>query len=489
MTRIRILFVILIVVLLGGCVRGESTAAAPTLETAPATVPPAETPVMELPTQTPEPVPPAEPAAGIRYDFDLSIDYYSHFVDVVQKIEYVNQTGDTLSDIALLVYPALFPGSFALDSMEINGQPYQAYRLDNKRLTLALPRALAPFEAITIQLKYRLNLPAREGTYGWTARQTNLGNWHPFIPAYLPGSGWVEHDPWVVNEFLVGEFLVYPSADYRVAVRMADGQESVLLAAPAVEQVVEGARIYQLSAARTFTLSLSDQYQMSELVANGVTIRSYYFAEHAYGGAEVVNLAARSLDVFSKRFGAYPRASLTVVEADFLHGMEFDGLFYLSRGFYGFYDGGAQNNLTIITAHETAHQWFFILLHNDQALEPWLDEALCTYSEIIYYETYHPELVDWWWNNRVNFFDPSGAININIYEADGYEEYRDTVYLNGAKFLAELRSAIGDDAFFRLLTVYVEQNRGKIATRDTFFTLLDAVTDVDNSGLVGKYFK
>ncbi len=489
MTRTRTFFVILAVVLLAGCVRGNVTPTAPIVEPITATLPPAETAVPAPPTPTLTPQPPAEAAAGIRYDFDLSIDYYSHFVDVLQKIEYQNQSGDTLSEIVLLVYPALFPGSFALESMEINGQPYQAYRLDNKRLTLPLPRALAPFESISIQLKYRLNLPAREGTYGWTARQTNLGNWHPFIPAYLPGTGWVEHDPWVVNEFLVGEFLVYPSADYRVVVRMADGQQTVTLAAPAVEQLVEGARVYELPAARTFTISLSDQYQMTELVANGVTIRSYYFAEHAYGGAEVVNLAAKSLDVFSKRFGQFPRESLTVVEADFLHGMEFDGLFYLSRGFYGFYDGGAQNNLTIITAHETAHQWFFSLVHNDQALEPWLDEALCTYSELVYYETYHPELVDWWWNNRVNFFNPSGAININIYDATGYEAYRDTVYLNGAKFLAELRTAIGDDAFFRLLTAYVEQNRNKIATRETFFTLLDAVTDVDTSGLVSKYFK
>ncbi len=477
------------VFILAGCAQplqnDPTPLAAPPTAAATALVSP-ETPTPDF-TATPETL--AIPQTGIQYDFDLTIDYYSHNVDVRQKIAFTNNTGDTLDDLVLLVYPALFPGAFSLQSIELNGQPYLAYQFGNKRITLPLPRALPPGDPLTVDLKYRINLPAREGTFGWTSRQTNLGNWFPFIPAYLPGTGWVEHDPWVVNDFLVGEFLVYPSANYRVNLRMVDGQENVVVAAPAVETAASGGKYYELDQARTFTLSLSDQFQMTELAANGVTIRSYYFSEHAYAGSEVVKLAAKALDVFSQRFGAYPRTSLTVVEADFLHGMEFDGLFFLSRGFYGFYDGGAQNNLTIITAHETAHQWFFSMVHNDQALEPWLDEALCTYSEKIYYETYHPELVEWWWNNRVNYFNPSGKINIRIYDAASYEDYRDTVYLNGAKYFEELRQAIGDDAFFHFLKVYVEQNRNRIANRQIFFNLLDSVTDVNTSSLTQKYFK
>jgi hypothetical protein len=32
-------------------------------------------------------------------------------------------------------------------------------------------------------------------------------------------------------------------------------------------------------------------------------------------------------------------------------------------------------------AHETAHQWFYSLVGNDQARDPWLDEGLATWAE------------------------------------------------------------------------------------------------------------
>jgi aminopeptidase N len=96
-----------------------------------------------------------------------------------------------------------------------------------------------------------------------------------------------------------------------------------------------------------------------------------------------------------------------VVEAGFADGMEYDGLYFLGREYFAAYDGTPQNYLTALAAHETAHQWWYGLVGNDQALEPWLDEALCTYSELLFYEAVYPDLVDWWWTFRVNRFQPS----------------------------------------------------------------------------------
>ena len=86
-----------------------------------------------------------------------------------------------------------------------------------------------------------------------------------------------------------------------------------------------------------------------------------------------------------------------MVEADFLDGMEYDGLYFLSKGFYNLYSGGPADYLTAIAAHETSHQWWYSAIGNDQALEPWLDEALATYSERLFYENLHPEGLVWWW--------------------------------------------------------------------------------------------
>jgi aminopeptidase N len=153
--------------------------------------------------------------------------------------------------------------------------------------------------------------------------------------------------------------------------------------------------------------------------------------------------------------------------------------------------------LTLIAAHETAHQWWYGLVGNDQALEPWLDEAMCTYMERIFYERVYPDyppgsghpLVDWWWSYRVNFYQPTGWVNGTIYDYSGFRPYRDAVYLNGAKFLEDLRNLIGDQTFFAFLQDYATRNAHRQATATDFFAILREHTPEDLSGLLSTYFQ
>jgi hypothetical protein len=138
---------------------------------------------------------------------------------------------------------------------------------------------------------------------------------------------------------------------------------------------------YQLKAARNFVWSVSDQYVLTTTTVGSVSILGYYFAANARAGEAALQTTAEALGLYNDLFGPYPRRSLSVVEADFLDGMEYDGLFFLSKGFYNLYSG----------------QWWYSAVANDQALEPWLDEALSTYSERLYYENIHPQGLDWWW--------------------------------------------------------------------------------------------
>jgi aminopeptidase N len=203
------------------------------------------------------------------------------------------------------------------------------------------------------------------------------------------------------------------------------------------------------------------------------------------------------VELFSRLLAPYPHTTLSVVEADFLDGMEYDGLYFLSRGFYNLYDGTPQGYLTFIAAHETAHQWWYGLVGNDQALEPWLDEAMCTYMEHIFYEQAYTDyqtssgesLLDWWWYYRVNYYDPSGWVDGSLYDFALFRPYRDAIYLNGAKFLNDLRSTIGDQAFFEFLKDYASTEKYKIASADDFFSILKLHTSKDLDALMETYFK
>ncbi|MGE5220983.1 MAG: M1 family aminopeptidase, partial [Omnitrophica WOR_2 bacterium] len=185
----------------------------------------------------------------------------------------------------------------------------------------------------------------------------------------------------------------------------------------------------------------------------------------------------------------YPHKTLSVVEADFLDGMEYDGLYFLSRGFYNLYDGTPKGYLTAIAVHETAHQWWYAQAGNDQAMEPWLDEALCTYSERLYYEEVYPELVGWWWAFRVDFYQPEGWINGSVYDYQGFRPYVNAVYLRGARFLEDLRKTTGDQAFFAFLKDYLERNNQRQVTAREFFDILSMHTTADYQSLITKYFQ
>jgi aminopeptidase N len=172
--------------------------------------------------------------------------------------------------------------------------------------------------------------------------------------------------------------------------------------------------------------------------------------------------------------------------------MEYEGLYFQSRGFFDTYEGSERSYLVAIAVHETAHQWWYGLVANDQALEPWLDEALCTFSELAYYEQRYPQSVDWWWATRVFFYEPSGRIDRSIYGfqdyVDQYLNYRNATYLQGAKFMAALKTELGNEQFYSFLTEYAARNKDQIATGADFFSLLEEFGDVGSWTWLGEYF-
>jgi hypothetical protein len=106
----------------------------------------------------------------------------------------------------------------------------------------------------------------------------------------------------------------------------------------------------------------------------------------------------------------------------------------------------------------------------------------------LYYETHHPELVEWWWEFRVDRFNPRGWVNSTIYDHDSFRPYVNAVYLRGAQFLEALRKRVGNEVFFAFLQDYAAQGAGTQMTADSFFTILAGHAGSAPSDLVAEYF-
>jgi aminopeptidase N len=456
-----------------------------------ATVPPTIAPATEtatLPTGLPaETLVPAPERA--KYTINAALDYAAKTVSVDQAITYPNHSGETLSNLVLAVLPNMWLGSFNLTALRVDEAPVATYDLQGQKLEFTLPAPLAPETTITVSLQYILNLPfaeqqdpsvERPRIYGYTARQVNLANWYPFIVPYEAGRGWVLHDPWYY-----GEHLVYEAADFEV--NFITDPSVIVAASSYADQGGESTR-YILTAGRTFAISASPEFQVVSEQVGDVTISSYYFPFYETPGQAVLDVSAQAVELYSQRFGPYPHKTLAAVMGDFNDGMEYSAFYFLPRDFYNLYDGKPMNYLVFVAAHETAHQWWFERVASDQADHPWLDESLCTYSERLYYEAYHPELVSSWWPYRMYYYDPSAKMDIPIYAGSGFQPYTNATYFVGAYFLEDLRTRIGDEAFFAFLQDYAMQMDGKIAAPQDFFAILRQQTGADISDLIAAYF-
>jgi hypothetical protein len=84
-----------------------------------------------------------------------------------------------------------------------------------------------------------------------------------------------------------------------------------------------------------------------------------------------LDAAANAITAFSRRYAPYPWPAFTVVvEVDRpTLGEEYPTLVFVST------DLGAS-----VVTHETAHQWFYSLVGDDQARDPWLDESLAEWA-------------------------------------------------------------------------------------------------------------
>lgn len=448
------------------------------------------------PTSTPLPAT-ATPTATIspqctQYTLTAELDYPQHRLTISEAVSYSNRSADKLSALVFVVEPDRQAGEFQLTSLHwADGNAVQGFTLAGGELTLPLMQPLAPGQTVEVSLTYMLDLPSARGVLSFDSRQVNLAGWYPYLPPYIEGEGWRINPPGTV-----GEYQVYELADFDVSFMLKEAPAGLVVAASAVNDSAVGGYHYLQKGVRNFTLSASTDYVQLNGLAGQTPVTAYVFSGDETAGQASLETTIQALNLYSSLYGPYTRPSLTLVEADFADGMEYDGLYFLGKEYFKAYTGNPAGYLVALSAHETAHQWWYAMIGSDQARESWLDEALATYSERLFYEHQYPDLVNWWWQTRVQGYSPAGWVNSTIYNFTAFRPYVNAVYLRGAEFLEELRTTIGDEAFFAFLSGYFSsiQAEGQkddlaFSSAARFWDILGQYNQTDVSGLKNRYFK
>jgi len=191
-----------------------------------------------------------------------------------------------------------------------------------------------------------------------------LGSFFPVLA--WDGNDWALDPP---TKLPSAEAWTTPVADFDVRVT-----QSARLSVLASGQQL-GAGKWRAQAVRDFTLALGRFKLVRGTAHVPAPVRVTVGVEPVPGakpGRLFLRRAIVSLERYSALYGPYPWHTYTVVGMADLTGVT-GGLEYPTL----VYQPATSENVP----HETAHPWFYSLVGNDQARDPWLDEGLATWAE------------------------------------------------------------------------------------------------------------
>lgn len=438
-----------------------------------------------------------------KYTIKAVYDAESRTLNAEMTVHYVND-GETLDGVYFHLYPAAYRegarfspiaeadketaypsgvsyGGITISNVTVGGESVEWETGGEDENMLIVKSAVESGKSADIGMSFTVTVPEVRHRLGYVDGVLNLGNWYPIAAVYENGA--FRCDPYYSN----GDPFYSETADYDVELTLPSGWEAA--GSGSVSATVGGeSTVFEFSAknVRDFAVCASAGYTCKEDELNGVKIRCYGNPLQAENGLVIAKDALRT---FSELFGQYPYETYSVAVTPFTEGgMEYPALAYISSDMTG-----SMFAETII--HETAHQWWYAAVGNDQINNAWMDEGLAEYSTTLFYEqnpSYEVKSED-----RIADAMQSFVLFSEIYgDSEGFgrmdralgeystaTEYAFHAYVKGELMFDSVRHLIGDDAFIKALKEYYKECCGKIATPDALINAFEQA-----SGLQLKAF-
>lgn len=443
------------------------------------------------------------------YIIDAELNAKDKTLTATQSVKYVNNEAVALGEIYFHLYPNAFkkketapvlfdeferayrngfaPGSIEIEYIGLNNgkevKPlkYSVTGVDSTILRVELAGLVLPKQAVTIEMKYKVVIPPAYERFGYGEKHFNLGNWYP-VAAVYDEQGW-NNDRY----YPIGDPFYSDVADYQVNIK---APSKLVIAAPGRlvalrQQGDDRVWSFAANAQRDFAFVANSQFEVSEKVVDGIKIRSYYYAGDEFRGKAALELAEKSIKTFNKAYGKYPYQYYSVVETEFPSGMEYPGLVYINDDYYKLDSGYEYFVYTVV--HETAHQWWYGTVGNDEVDEAWLDEGLTTYSEALFIEKQYGKKES---EVYIGYFEKAANKAISTMASDvtvlrplskfsSWEDYGPAVYDRGALTINGLRELVGDKAFFKIMQTYYREYSFKNASTEDFVEICERISKKD----------
>ncbi len=397
-------------------------------------------------------------------------------------ITYSNLTDETLTDLVFRLYPnseRVYGGDLVVTSAHVDGTQVvpEVFLADKTGLRLSLDESIKPGDTVVIELEFGGDLtdglensPSAYGIFNYAEEDklVTLANWYPILAVR-------ENGQWQAEPVVgVGDAVVSEVGLYLVEVTTPGNMQIATTGSSIQNLSSDSSEVHRFASGpvRDFTIAASSNFVLTQAEANGIQVKQWGLPGGEQRWEEGLEASVDSLAVFNDLFGPYPYKELDVVSVplQLASGVEYPGLFLMKDELY-FLDKERQYLLSTIISHEVAHQWWYALVGSDVIKDPWQDEALTTFSSLLYLEQFQPQVYD----GTVDYFRNSAEEVEMIREntdigqpvssfKDQPAQYSPVVYSKGAVFFVDLRNKIGDRAFFQALQAYFSQNLYRLAS-------------------------
>lgn len=427
------------------------------------------------------------------YTLTASLDPEAMTLTCTLDVDYVNPAGQALGEVLFHLYPNAFseeswapfaswerdmaypegfsPGGIRIERLAVDGQAVDPAISGAQRdlLTVALPAPLDVGGRARIEMDYRVTIPRCEGRFGYGENTVNLTNCYPVACVWEDGA--FDLDGYAA----VGDPFYSDLANYQAVLSMPASYQAAFTGMAAAEELVGDRRVYTVSApgVRDFAWIASPNFLTRSARVDGVQITSYTVSGE---GSAALDVAKAALRAYNRRFGRYPYPTYSVVACDFyIGGMEYPNLVMIDQSLY---HQERAETLEFVVAHETAHQWWYQMVGNDEVAEPWLDESLTNYSALLYYlDTQGPEAFEAAYEKFVGQPAIDGrAINLPVSGYSDLFEYNDRVYNAGSALWRRWHALVGEEAFNRAMSAYFQAGYLKNASYEDLLAALESAT-------------
>ena len=341
-------------------------------------------------------------------------------------------------------------GGLRLGTTTVDGRTVSP-RVSDQTILVPLGGILPSGGTTVVVVRFSARL--RTGTSGtqWLFARANgiadLYRWVPWISRATPFSRPNYGDPFVTP----ASAAVHAVLRSDVPLRWATTGTRTALSPDGLTATFDAANV------RDFIVTATRDATTRTATVNGTAVR--VVGRSGFPSSTVLSYAETALTRLEAKLGSYPYPVLTIAESAGGYGMEGPMTVWIPPHV-------ASANLRYLVTHEVAHGWFYGLVGNDQAREPFADEAM---TDMVARNVL---------GMRRSSQCSTARLDLSIYLYSSACYYED-IYIQGGNLLDDARRAMGTSAFWAAIRGYLAAHRfGLVHTRQ-LLDAIDAASSID----------